>query len=58
MTSNAPMGDWVVRDPRPLDEAALASATRSQSSLGALLERLRAVRFVEVPVPDGEGVEP
>jgi hypothetical protein len=49
---------WVVRDDRPLGAEALASAAASQASLGDLLIRLRAVRYVELPVPDGEGVAP
>lgn len=50
------MSTWVVRDERPLDADALASAMASQASLGELLARLRAVRYQELPVPaDGEG---
>jgi len=49
---------WVVRDERPLGADALESAIASQASLGELLARLRAVRYVELPVPEGEGVAP
>lgn len=50
---------WVVRDERELDGGALASAVSSQASLGQLLSKLRAKRFVELPVPeDVQGVQP
>lgn len=55
---NHPMSGWVVRDERPLEAATVASAATSQASLGELLTRLRAVRYVELPTPDGEGVAP
>jgi len=49
------MTDWVVRDERVLDEETMAGAAASQASLGELLERLRAVRYPEVPAPAEEG---
>lgn len=51
--------DWVVRDDRMLDDATAVSAAASQASLGELFNRLRAVRFPEVPMSAGEqGVPP
>jgi hypothetical protein len=52
------MNPWVVRDGRPLDEAVVASATASQASLGPALDRLRAVRFEDLPPETGREVAP
>lgn len=50
---------WVVLDDRPTDPDVVAAAAASQASLGALIERLRATRFPQLPVPpDGREVAP